>query len=61
VGDQRPFASLSGRLWSVALSALGLAIVFSIAWSVVRPLLPVLAILAILVVLGRYWLNRWRL
>lgn len=39
-----PVRSLSQRLWSVALSVLGLVLVVNLVWSLLRPLLPVIAV-----------------
>jgi hypothetical protein len=51
--------SLSQRLWSVALSVLGLVIVANLAWTMLRPLLPVLTAVAVVALAVSVW-NRWR-
>jgi len=55
-----PVQSMSQRLWSLALSALGLVIVANVVWSLVRPLLPVLAVMAVLVLALAVLLARYR-
>ena len=56
-----PVRSLGGRLWSWALSALGLVIVATWIWSLLRPLLPVLVIVAAVVFAVTLWnQRRWR-
>jgi len=57
--NQDPVRSLSQRLWSVALSVLGLVIVANLAWAMLRPLLPVLAAVAVVALAVRVW-NRWQ-
>lgn len=59
MNPQGPVQSFSQRLWSVALSILGLAILTNLAWALLRPLLPVVAVIALVVVLVSTW-NRWR-
>jgi Flp pilus assembly protein TadB len=59
VNQQGPVQSLSQRLWSLALSILGLVIVANLAWAMLRPLLPVVAVVGILVLGVSVW-NRWR-
>jgi len=44
VSQADPVRSLSQRLWSVALSVLGLVLVVNLVWSLLRPLLPVIAV-----------------
>jgi hypothetical protein len=59
VNQEGPVQSLSQRLWSVALSILGLVIVANLAWAMLRPLLPAVAVAGILVLSISAW-NRWR-
>lgn len=59
MNQQGPVQSLSQRLWSLALSILGLVIVANLAWAMLRPLLPVVAVVGILVLGVSVW-NRWR-
>ena len=58
-----PVRSISQRLWSVMLSALGLVLVANVVWSLLRPLLPVIVILAITVAMvagaRAYFRARW--
>lgn len=42
-----PIRSVTQRLWSWALSALGLAVVATVTWSLLQPLLPVLLMVAL--------------
>lgn len=59
--QQGSVQSLSQRLWSAALSVLGLAIVANLAWSLLRPLLPVLVAVGVLVLTISVWnRRRWR-
>jgi hypothetical protein len=61
VSGSDPVRSLGGRLWSWALSALGLVIVASWIWSLLRPLLPVLVVVAVAVFAAMAWnQRRWR-
>lgn len=56
-----PVRSVGARLWSWALSALGLVLVFTWIWSLLRPLLPVLAVVAVAVAVVSVWnQRRWR-
>lgn len=56
-----PIPSMTQRLWSWALSALGLAMVATVVWGLVQPLLPVLAVIGLLVVGISGWnRRRWR-
>lgn len=56
-----PVRSVGARLWSWALSALGLVLVFTWIWSLLRPLLPVLAVVAVVVAVVSVWnQRRWR-
>lgn len=59
MNQQGPVQSLSQRLWSVALSVLGLVIVANVAWAMLRPLLPVVVVVGILALTICAW-NRWR-
>lgn len=56
-----PIHPTTQRLWSWALSALGLVIVATVTWSLLEPLLPVFVVIG-LVVLGISGWNRrrWR-
>ncbi len=58
-----PVRSISQRLWSVMLSALGLVLVANVVWSLLRPLLPVIVILTITVAIvagaRAYFRARW--
>ncbi len=61
MNQQDPVRSASQRLWSLALSALGLLIVFNVVWTLVRPLLPILVVFAVLLVGVTVWnRRRWR-
>ena len=56
-----PVRSVGARLWSWALSALGLVIVATWIWGLLRPLLPVLAVVAVAVFAASAWnQRRWR-
>ena len=54
-----PKSLLDRALW-VATTIVVATLLLSWAWSLLRPLLPVLTIAGVLVVLGRWWLRRWR-
>jgi hypothetical protein len=61
VSGSDPVRSIGSRLWSWALSALGLVIVASWIWSLLRPLLPVLVVVAVAVFAVTLWnQRRWR-
>ena len=56
-----PVRWVGARLWSWALSALGLVIVASWIWTLLRPLLPVLAVVVVAVLAISVWnQRRWR-
>lgn len=63
MNQQDSVRSISQRLWSVMLGALGLVLVANVVWSLLRPLIPVLVIVAIAgaIVAGfrAYLRSRW--
>ncbi len=53
--------SLGSRVWSVALSLLGLVIVTNVIWALLRPLLPVVIAVGVLAAGLTVWnQRRWR-
>jgi hypothetical protein len=55
VNHQDPVRSVSQRLWSWVLSALGLVIALNILWALLRPWLPLLIVVAVAVGAFRFW------
>ena len=61
MSHQDPVRSVTSRLWSWALSALGLVIVANVVWALLQPLLPVLLAVGTLVLAISVWnKRRWR-
>lgn len=61
MNQQDPVRSVSARLWSVVLSALGLVIAINIVWALLRPVLPVVVLVgAAILCLSAWNRRRWR-
>jgi hypothetical protein len=61
MGDRDSLSSVNERLWSLALSLLGLVIVANVVWGLLQPLLPFLAaLLATGLGIAAWNWRRWR-
>ena len=49
------------RALGAAITCVVVALLLSWAWALLKPLVPVIGAVVVLVLLGRWWLNRWRL
>ncbi len=56
--QQRP--TLPERLWDLAIAVIAVAVSLTVAWGLLRPLIPILAVTVTVFLILRWWFGRER-